>query len=203
MDKIFNSAFDFFSYAIPGCYMIFAFFILDCRYNSAEDYILMAGKLQVGSGIMILVIGYIVGFAISPMGRYLYKSLGFKLFKNKFDNVEGLSISDKYVLLRELSPNNFKYVEIWNVWCTMSHNLAIASGLIVIFSFLKIIFLETKNISFWLVFATSFVILFFLFVYRAVTFSVWAAGDINSSIKKLHIQARADKLSETREKSTL
>jgi hypothetical protein len=140
MEKIFHSAFDFFSYAIPGCCIIFAFFILDTRYCSAEDYLTMAGKLQVGSGILILVIGYIVGFAVNPIGRYLYKTLGFKLFKHEFEDIEGLSISDKYVLLRDLSPNNFKYVESWNMWCAMSHNLAIAAALVFINSILKVSF---------------------------------------------------------------
>jgi hypothetical protein len=142
------------------------------------------------------VIGYIVGFAVSPIGRFLYKSLGFKLFKHDFEDIVGLSISEKYVLLRELSPNNFKYIETWNMWCTMSHNLAIASALVVVNSILKIIATTTNNNTFWIVFTISFAILFFLFVQRAVKFSVWAAGDINSSINKLHLQTRADKLPE-------
>jgi hypothetical protein len=194
MEKVFHSAFDFFSYAIPGCCIIFAFFILDVRLTSAEDFLTMAGKLQGGAGILLLVIGYIVGFAVCPIGRFLYKSLGFQLFKHKFDDIEGLSISDKYVLLRDLSPNNFKYVETWNMWCVMSHNLAIAAALVVINSFLKIGFYQTNNTAFWVAFALFFLVLFFLFLQRAVNFSVWAASDINSSINKLHLQVRADKL---------
>lgn len=197
MEKVFHSAFDFFSYAIPGCCIIFAFFILDTRYCSAEDYLAMAGKLQVGSGILILVIGYIVGFAVNPIGRYLYKTLGFKLFKHEFEDLKGLSISDKYVLLRDLSPNNFKYVESWNMWCAMSHNLAIAAALVFINSILKVSCNQTNNTFFWIAFAIAFAILFFLFLQRAVMFSVWAATDINSSVNKLHLQARADKLLET------
>jgi hypothetical protein len=198
MEKVFHSAFDFFSYAIPGCCIIFAFFILDTRYCSAEDYLTMVGKLQTGSGILILVIGYIVGFAVNPIGRYLYKSLGFKLFKHTFEDLKGLSISDKYVLVRDLSPNNFKYIESWNMWCAMSHNLSIAAALIALFSILKICVNQTNNTSFWAALALSFVILFFLFLQRAVVFSVWAASDINSSVTKLHLQARADKLLETK-----
>ena len=188
MEKVFHTTFDFFSYAIPGCCVIFAFFILDSRYNSAEDYLSMVGKLQIGSGILILVIGYIVGFAVSPIGRYLYKSIGFKLFNHEFEDIDGLNISDKYVLLREFSPNNFKYIESWNMWCTMSHNLAIASAFIEINSILKVIFTQTHNNSFWIGFAISFAVLFFLFIQRAVKFYVWAASDINSSIRKLHLK---------------
>ncbi len=201
MEKVFHSAFDFFSYAIPGCCIIFAFFILDARYCSAEDYLTMVGKLQTGAGILLLVIGYIVGFAVNPVGRYLYKSLGFKLFKHDFDDLEGLSISDKYVLVRDLSPTNFKYIESWNMWCAMSHNLAIAAALIAAFSILKIAFADTYNTGFWLGLSVSFVVLFFLFLERAVKFSVWAASDINSSIHKLHLQARAAKLVETNKSS--
>ena len=197
MEKAFYSAFDFFSYAIPGCCIIFSFFILDARYTSTEDYLAMAGKLQLGSGILILVIGYIVGFAVTPIGRFLYKTLGFRLFDEKFDDVKGLSISDKYVLLRELSPNNFKYIEAWNMWCAMSHNLAIAAALVFINSMVKAVFFQTGNGAFWLLFGLSFLILFFLFLQRAVKFYVWGASDINSSIAKLHLEARANQLLET------
>jgi hypothetical protein len=202
MDKIFHSTFDFFSYAIPGCCIVFSFFILDPKYYSAEDYLTMVGKLQVGSGVFLLIVGYIVGFAVTPIGRFLYKSLGFKLFDESFKDVKDLSISDKYVLLRELSPNNFKYVETWNMWCTMSHNLAISALLFVLNSMIKIAFYETNNVLFWAILALSFLLLFFLFLYRAVRFSVWAATDINSSITQLHLKARADKLLETEKYSS-
>lgn len=196
MDKVFHSTFDFFSYAIPGCCMIFAFFILDYRYVSAEDYFNMIGKFQVGSGVFILVLGYIVGFAVTPIGRFLYKRLGFKIFREKFKDVEGLSVSDKYVLVRELSPNNFKYIESWNMWCTMSHNLAVAAVLVFINSTIKLLFYKTENNVFWLLLTISFIILFFLFLYRAVKFSVWAASDINSAITILKLEVRGNKFIE-------
>ena len=53
------------------------------------------------------------------------------------------------------------------------------------------------NTFFGIAFAIAFAILYFLFLQRAVMFSVWAATDINSSVNKLHLQARADKLIET------
>ena len=197
MDKFFYSAFDFFSYAIPGCCIIFSFFILDSKYICAEDYILMAGRLQIGSAIFIVIIGYVLGFAITPIGRYLYRTLGFRLFDGHFKDIEGLTISDKYVLLREFSQNNFKYVESWNVWCIMAHNLALASAFIAINSMLKAVFFQTNNIVFWAAMAITFVILFFLFIHRAVRFAVWAANDINSSIKMLHLQNRSTQLAES------
>ena len=119
------------------------------------------------------------------------------MFDEKFDDVKGLSISDKYVLLRELSPNNFKYIEAWNMWCAMSHNLAIAAALVFINSMVKAVFFQTGNGAFWLLFGLSFLILFFLFLQRAVKFYVWGASDINSSIAKLHLEARANQLLET------
>lgn len=189
MDKLFNSTFDFFSYAIPGSFVLFSFFVLDSNYASLPDYLAFFGSLSVGPGVLLLILGYLIGFALNPLGRYLYKSLGFKLFDSSIDDFRGPSISEKYALLRELSPSNFKYVETWNMLCTMAHNMALACGFMIVLGILRTTIAYS---SFVLSLTVGAAMLFFFLLHRAVTFYVWAANDINATIRTLHLKDRAD-----------
>ena len=141
MDKIFHSTFDFFSHAIPGVCLVSSFYLLDENFESLQDLLIIAEKMKIGSSIFLLLIGYIAGFAIYPIGRYLYKNWGFKIWKRMLAGDITMHISEKYVLVRELSTNNFKYVELWNMFCAMAHNFAVASIVILI------IILDKNNIS--------------------------------------------------------
>lgn len=197
MEKIFYSAFDFFSYAIPGCFVLLACWLLHPDYAQLSDYLYEIGKLGVIHGIFILLISLVIGFAVNPIGRALYRSLGFKLFNHSFTNLPGLSISEKYTLIRQFSPENFKYVEIWNMMGTMAHNLAFAALLIVANSLIKAFWIHPANMGFWLLIAFAALVLLFLFLARAVKYFVWAADDINAAIRKLHLEERAEGMKHT------
>lgn len=193
MDKIFHSTFDFFTHALPGFCVLSAFFILDTNLNYPEDFLGYAGKMNIGSGVFMLVASYITGFAINPLGRALYRSLGFRLFKSQphAANESGLFISNKFILIREFSPNNFRYVETWHMFSAMAHNLAIASLLMVLFSIGKIAFCDPPNASFWCASAALLSGFFFLFLHRAVKFNLWATDDLNAAIRALQLEDRA------------
>jgi hypothetical protein len=196
MDKIFHSTFDFFSHALPGFCMALACFILDGSLNAPQEYIAIIKSLKIESIIALLGFGYILGFGLFPLGRFLYKQIGLKIWKMKIENNVDIFISDKYALIRELSPSNFKYVEIWNMYCAMAHNLAIASLLIFIFTIVKIIFLAPSNLVFWWGLAIGALIFFFLLLHRAVVFSIWAAHDLNASVKRLELEKRSKNLNQ-------
>jgi hypothetical protein len=189
MEKLFNSTFDFFSYAIPGCLMLFAVMLLDTAQNSLPDYLTFIGTVNIAGGVVIVLLGYIVGFALNPLGRHLYRTIGFRLFPPSFDDFKGLSVSDKYALLRDMSPANFKYVETWNMHCTSAHNAALAMLMMVVFGTARMLF---SFEWFFLYLVISGAVLFFFLLHRAVTFYIWAASDINAAIRSLHLKARAD-----------
>jgi len=193
MDKIFHSTFDFFSHAIPGMFIVAGFYLLDDEINTFNSFLEIATKINVGSAFLCLVVGYAIGFAIYPIGRFLYKRLGFRIWKKEIESNVDLFISNKYVLIREFSPNNFKYVETWNMFCAMSHNLAVATFIVFLLALFKVIFLSPQNYTFWAVFLGSLVFLFFLFLHRAVIFSIWAANDLNATIHQLKLQRRSNK----------
>lgn len=208
MEKIINSAFDFFAYALPGFCILASFFILDKTLNTSRDFLELAGKLQVGSGIALLGMGYAVGFAITPLGRKLYKKIEKTVFFKWLDrwlegnlsvykeNETGLYISNKFVLVRELAPNNFKLIESWHVYSVMSHNMAVAGLLAFILMLLKLAFQRPENAGFWQAAAVVTFILIILFIFNAIKFNIWSANDHNAAIKVLRLPERAQQLAE-------
>lgn len=208
MEKIINSAFDFFAYALPGFCILASFFILDETLKTSRDFLELAGKLQVGSGIALLGMGYAVGFAITPLGRKLYKRIEKTIFFKWLDrwlegnlsvykeNETGLYISNKFVLVRELAPNNFKLIESWHVYSVMSHNMAVAGLLALFLMVLKLVFQRPENAGFWQAAAVVTVILIILFLFNAIKFNIWSANDHNAAIKALRLPERAQQLAE-------
>ena len=190
MDKFFHSTFDFFTHAIPGLLILAFLFLLDPGLKTAHDLLEITGKITAGSGALLLIVSYIIGFAIHPLGRFLYKNVGFFFWRRKILNNVDLFISDKYVLLREYSPANFKYVETWNMYCAMAHNLAVASIIMLLVTLGKIIFQHPSFLAAWIGLAIFALIGVFIFLHRAVVFSIWAAHDINASVKSLNLVER-------------
>lgn len=188
MDKIFYSAFDFFTHVIPGFCILSSFFILDSSITDAQQFLKLSSQMTIGSGVFLLIISYIVGFAVGPLGQWLHKNIGLKIFRYKFHEDLRLFISDKFILIREFSPNNFRYVETWHMFSAMAYNLAIASLFVLIMSILKIWLQNPPNAIFWWCVALASIMFFFLFLYRAVKFNLWANDDLNAAIKILHME---------------
>ena len=190
LNNIFHSTFDFFSYAVPGTVIVIGIFFFSSNIDSAENFFQFINQFELASYIAFVLIGYVIGFAIHPLGRSLYKALGFRLWKSEIHHDIDLYISEKYSLIREFSPINFKYVETWNMYCAMSHNMAVAVLLIMLLSIVKIVFFGPVNIILWISVMAALVLLFLLFLHRAVVFYFWAANDINATIKSLNLQEK-------------
>ncbi len=77
MDKLFNSTFDFLSYALPGSLLLLSSLILSPQISAIGDFVELAAQVPFYGGIIFLILGYTLGFAFYPIGRSLYKSLGF------------------------------------------------------------------------------------------------------------------------------
>ena len=127
MKELIKFTFDFFAHVISGLFVIFSLSLLFMTSVSLEALLEMTGKIEKSTATVVVIMAYVVGFAINPFGRFLYRSIGFKIWQNKIVNDVDLFISDKFALIRQHSPANFSYVETWNTYCAMSHNLAFAS----------------------------------------------------------------------------
>ena len=211
MEKIINSAFDFFAYALPGAFLILSLLILDPGNDTSQDFINFAQKLQTGGSLMLLAVGYVLGFAITPLGRKLYRGFNrTRLFrwldtvlegnlKNKtytFDQNNGdapaVSVSERFVLVREFSPNNFRHIESWHVYSLMSHNMALVNILVFLFSGARLIFFENRFPGWWYGVMGITLLLTVLFLYNAVKFNIWSANELNATVDGLQLKARTE-----------
>lgn len=221
MDRILNSAFDFFAYALPGFCILASFFLLDKSLEYGSDFLLYAGQLHVGSGVVLLAVSYITGFAITPIGRVLIKAIqnsGFITLLGKFfqgnlsihteneiyetdetgEKTKPVYVSDKYVLVRELAPNNFRYIESWHVYSMMSHNMVVAGFVAIPMILNKIFRHDPSNPGFWWIAAGFITFLTILFMYNSVKFNIWSINDHNAALTRLHLVERARQLAESK-----
>jgi hypothetical protein len=191
MKELVQHAFDFFGYVIPGLFIIFSVSILAVPINDIDTAISLTKQFDIGLGTVMVIVAYVIGFCIYPVGRFLYKTIGFKLFGNHIledSNQNNLSVPTKYALLREHSPMNFKYVESWNIYCAMSHNLMVASLFFAAVSIIKIA--SGADTLLWTGALLAGIIIFFILTHRAVTYFHWAAYDINATISSLKLKEK-------------
>lgn len=189
MKDIIQFSFDFFAYVIPGLFVIFSISLIAVPIDSIDQAIEKTKDFSTEIVTVLIIISYVIGFIIYPIGRKIYKSLGFKIFPHlliKDDEDDKLSLNAKYSLIRELSASNFKYVESWNIYCAMAHNLMVASLVFTIVSFIKLF--KSNYELFWLGAIVLGIITFLVLTHRAVTYSQWAKGDINASIESLNLE---------------
>lgn len=189
MKELIKFTFDFFAHVIPGLFVIFSLSLLFIPDVSLDVLFKMTGKIDKITATAIVVMAYVVGFAINPFGRFLYRFIGFKIWRNNIVNHVDMFISDKFSLIRHHSPANFNYVETWNIYCAMAHNLAFASLCLWVVSMIKIVQQKTEPLN-WILMAIISVILFFIFIQRAVTFYHWASHDLNATISSLNLDSK-------------
>ncbi len=194
MDKFFHSTFDFFSHAIPGACVAYGFFLLDDDIQTGYDFVQTAGKMSLGATAALFLLGYLLGFAMYPVGRQLNRRIGLRIWKSKLVGNVDLFISDKYILIRELSPANFKYVETWNMFGAMAQNLTLAFLLLAGIALVKLCCFEAQHPWFWTLFAAAAVGMAGLFLHRSTVFFNWAADDLNAAITRLRLIERAAEL---------
>ena len=146
-----------------------------------------------GKGVFVVILAYIIGFAVSPFGKSLYRTIGSKLWPNIYveNEIENIHISDKFVLIRQHSPANFEYVERWNMYCSLSHNLAIACLVFFVVSVIQIFIDERTFIFAWSIIGLASILLFFIFIKSAVVYSQWAGRDLNSAISALKLREKS------------
>ena len=189
MSELIRFTFDFFGHVLPGSMVIFALSLL---HSSNSDFKLVlenVSSMNSTGATGFIIAAYIVGFAIYPFGRYLYRTIGFRLWKAKLENKSDLFVSDKFVLVREYSAENFKKIESWFTYCAMSHNLAVASLVMFLVALIRAFSTGTDSAS-WLIISLAAVLFFFIFLQRAVTFYVWANHDLNAAINCLKLDEK-------------
>ncbi len=218
MNNLIKFTFDIFAHVIPGIIILVAFSMLtislkpqpvevnkdialqessvnktDLRTDFGMTSEIMNNLEGTGKGVFVLILAYIVGFAVSPFGKSLYRRIGSKLWPNIYveNEIKKMHISDKFVLIREHSPANFEYVERWNMYCSLSHNLAVACLVFFVVSVIQIFIDDRTLILTWSAIGVVSIVLFFIFIKSAVVYSQWAGRDLNAAISALKLREKS------------
>lgn len=190
MDKFFNSTFDALTNVLPGAVIIISLFLATPNLSDLVDTITTKSEIGLLTGAVFIFASYIVGFTISPIGKFLYTKIGSKMFNLVKSKNSDITITEKHILVREFSATNFKYIETWNMFCTLSHNLAVGLALTCLISIYRIAVVGDTS-SIFIILSISSLIMFFLCINRAVTFKNWAISDMDAAIEKLHLVEKA------------
>ena len=197
MNNLIKFTFDIFGHVIPGIIILVAISLLTISFDPNTNYGIVSEILNnlegTGKGAFVIMLAYIIGFAVSPFGKYLYKKIGPKLWPNIYieNNIE-MPISDKFILIREYSPANFEYVERWNMYSTLSHNLAFGCLVFFVVSIIQVFIDHNDYKLYWILIAVISTILFFIFIKSAHVYNQWAGRDLNSAISALKLREKTN-----------
>lgn len=185
MDKFFNSTFDALTNVVPGSCIIAILFFFDPNIENSDNLITKLNEIKLGSAAFLVFASYVIGFALTPLGKFLYLQLGTRIWSLKtMADTSGLSVTEKFVLVRQYSPANFKYVESWNMFCNLAHNLAVVSLFLLLASLYRA-FVMVSHPKLFAGIAILSIGLFLVFLHRAVVFRNWALNDLDATVHKL------------------
>lgn len=193
MDSFKLGLFDLFGYIFPGIIVSLTIYFATQDISSDPiSIIIELGTLlseMSGYTILILIFGsYILGFTIHYFGYNYFNLIGKKIWKKTLSGKEkGLSdFNEQMILIRDKSPENFKYAEIWSVFRAMSFNLSLTFFLFSLLIVLKLILASVYS-GIWLLVSLSFMIVAWVMLRRAVSFHIWAYEIIENSKNILNL----------------
>jgi len=193
MEQIKFSVFDMFAYIIPGAITVLASLILiEPSIVHLVDLIKPFQNMDLGVAIVAIVVAYVIGFAIDSPGSWLYYSIGCKVFGPPYKlSGNGLSHSQKRALVRQFSPENHVYIQLWKVIKTMSHNLSLSSLLLAVVSFVQVFRVPAPNRTEWVILSIVVFLLSVIFLHRAHVFDTWHYDDLSSTVQVLQLEKKA------------
>lgn len=184
MDSIKYSTFDFFRYIMPGTFYLFIVSITtNPEIRSIENLVELISTVDAKLIIPVVVLGYIIGFALDPIGLKLI-SIAKKLWVDnlRFDVSPNLGSTEKYLLVRKNVPDLYVYIEKWFMLAGMSGNLALGMLLLLLTSILKIVQNYQSHIWTWLLVSLASSVLSVILVKRGETFTRWANRELHCAI---------------------
>ncbi len=193
MEKIKFSVFDIFAYIIPGAITLLASIIfIDPSIMHLVDLSKPFQNMDLGVGLAAIVAAFVIGFAIDSPGSWLYYSIGCKVFGLSYKPAgNGLSNSQKRALVRQFSPENYSYIQLWKVIKTMSHNLSLSTFMLAVISTAQVFRVPTFNRTEWIVLSVATFLLSVIFLHRAHVFDTWHYNDLSNTVQALHLEKKA------------
>jgi len=175
---------------MPGLVSLLAVIILlDPSIIGLIDVARPFQSIDLGTGIAIAAVAYIVGSGIDSVGNWLYKSIGFRLWGYPYVETS-VDILQARALVREYSPENYTYLQIWKVMSSMSHNLSASTLMLALVAIIRAVNLRLIEWGFLAVVAVAFSL---VFLRRAHVFDHMHYRDMAHTVEALHLEQRAIK----------
>jgi hypothetical protein len=190
MNNLKFGIFDIFTYLLPGG-VIALFFLVGVDKNYVEPLTIKPFieilVFDTNTAILAIIGAYLVGIVCQYFGSLMFHAIRIYILKQEKPTFLGLSGAEFHVLLREFSPRNFAYVELYLALRGMSHNLAFAFGIGGITLFIK--YLNCDNGS-WIIASLLSFLFAFVFFSRAKMFHAWYYEDGIAAVKTLKLQEK-------------
>jgi len=204
MDSIKYRAMDLFRYAFPGILLIGIFALTVCEIRTTKDiFNILLPLINVKNGILILFLGYFLGFCIEPIGRFLRKKITTRFGKTPKlgDDTSGLSDSEKYVLIIHFSPANHSQIVTCNLLKGMASNFAVGTICLFLIPYFKIWqcfnfntccknvpVISDGSISDWIILPITAILITLLLLDWARHSEKDSVNNINAAIKMLNLK---------------
>lgn len=185
---------DLFRYALPGVLLISVFSLTLSEIRTSKDILSILWPLiDLKTGIIILFLGYFIGFSIDPIGKLLRYRIVDKVWKTPSGNVDGkgLTKSERYVLVQHFSPNVANMVETWDMLTGMACNFAVGVLYFIFVAVFKIFQCYPDVIWEWCRLILFLALpLSILLLYQSYNYQRWAVEDLNAAIKFLNLDKK-------------
>ncbi|MFK7906877.1 MAG: hypothetical protein AB8B69_17220 [Chitinophagales bacterium] len=200
MEKIKLSFFDTFAYLIPGILVVLSISIAyKSEIKSLSDISTSYANLTTTEILFIFLSAYITGIICNYFGHKLYQIAKIvweeDVASKKKDDLskeeDDLNDTEMHVLVRELSPNNYIYLQSWLGLSNMSHNIAVAMIVLGGVSVFKMFYIETENIIEWVMLLIFCIFSVGIFLKRSIKFNNYFKEEIITTIEKLELLKKA------------
>ena len=131
MDSLKYRAMDVFRYAFPGILLILSFSLSISEIKTEKDiFEKLFPLINLKNSILLLFLGYFLGFCIDPIGKFIRKNIANKIWKTPSltDDNKNLTVSDRYILLKEFSERSYYLVETWDMLKGMASNFVVGTS---------------------------------------------------------------------------
>ena len=184
MDSIKYSTFDFFRYIMPGVfYLVVVSITVNPLIKDLPSLIEFLSTVDAEMIILMVILGYILGFALDPIGLKLV-SIAQKMWVDKlrFNVSSNLGATEKYLLVRKNVPDLYVYIEKWFMLAGMSGNLSLGMLLLMLTSIIKIVQNYQSNYWVWVIIFSASSVLSVILLKRGETFTRWANRELHCAI---------------------
>ncbi|MBW7919344.1 MAG: hypothetical protein H3C52_08595 [Anaerolineales bacterium] len=201
MENLKFSIFDVFAYLLPGAIVLMAIAILMTpEVKSVIEYVSSLQNINLGSGIVAILVSYLVGNVTDNFGSWLYYKIGSRIWgadpsTNKSKKIN-LTNAQQRALIRHYSPDNFAALQTWKILKNMSHNASFGILLISIVSFVRYGQYFSND---WLMLGLTTLICAIVLLSRASLYDRWHYSQMLETIEVLNLEQRAKNDSEKTE----